>query len=77
MSFRIKSNHPCLHQDSLKKLVWTGSERESETYHSGRRVDDFHLLEDRGTVVGNEHFALGRLNLQSGHNSALEYRLKD
>ena len=38
-------------------------EHEAETYHSSGRVDDLHLLEDRGTVVSDEHFALGGLDL--------------
>jgi hypothetical protein len=28
-------------------------------------VDDLHLLENSGTVVGNDHFALGVLDLNS------------
>ena len=36
---------------------------ESATYHSGSGVDDLHLLEDGGTVIGDEHLAFGGLNL--------------
>ena len=41
-----------------------------ETYHSGGGVDDLHLLEDGGTVVGDQHLALGVLDLQSNLQAA-------
>jgi len=33
------------------------------TYHLGGGMDDFHLLEDGGTIVSDENFAFGGLDL--------------
>jgi len=34
------------------------------TYHLGRWVDDLHLFEDSGAIVGDENFAFGVLDLK-------------
>ena len=36
---------------------------EAGTYHSSGGVNDLHLLQNRGAVVRDQDFALGRLNL--------------
>ena len=33
------------------------------TYHSSGGVDNFHLLEDSGTIVGDDNSSLGVLDL--------------
>ena len=33
------------------------------TYHTGSGVNDFHLLEDGGSIVGDEDLSLGVLDL--------------
>ena len=34
-----------------------------ETYHSSGWMDDFHLLKDGGTIIGNENLTLWVLDL--------------
>ena len=42
-------------------------ERKSwETYHSSGGVDDLHLFEDSGTIIGDQNFTLGCLDLSIG-----------
>jgi len=36
----------------------------SVTYHLGGRVDDLHLLQDSGSIVGDEHLAFWVLDLR-------------
>ena len=46
------------------------------TYHSSGGVNDLHLFEDSGTIVRNQNFALGCLDLSMGKEPGQYMRMQ-